>query len=98
MSERMQADGIRVVSGGTDNHLFLVDLRSVDEDLTGKDAARMLDRVGITLNFNSIPNDPRPPFRASRRSIRRLPWAGRRPEAQLRSMTEVCARARGQHP
>ena len=65
MSERMQADGIRVVSGGTDNHLFLVDLRSVDEDLTGKDAARMLDRVGITLNFNSIPNDPRPPFRAS---------------------------------
>ena len=65
MSETMQAEGVRVVSGGTDNHLFLVDLRSVDEDLTGKDAAKMLDRVGITLNFNTIPNDPRPPFRAS---------------------------------
>jgi glycine hydroxymethyltransferase len=54
-----------VVSGGTDNHLFLIDLRSVDEDLTGKEAAKMLDGVGVTLNFNAIPNDPRPPFRAS---------------------------------
>jgi glycine hydroxymethyltransferase len=65
MAERMQAEGVRVVSGGTDNHLFLLDLRSVDEELTGKDAARMLDGLGITLNFNSIPNDPRPPFRTS---------------------------------
>jgi glycine hydroxymethyltransferase len=65
MAERMQAEGIRVVSGGTDNHLFLVDLRSVDEDLTGRDAARMLDGLGVTLNFNAIPFDPRPPFRAS---------------------------------
>ncbi len=65
MAETMQDEGVRVVSGGTDNHLFLVDLRSVDEDLTGKDAARMLDTVGITLNFNTIPFDPRPPFRAS---------------------------------
>ena len=65
MSETMQAEGVRVVSGGTDNHLFLIDLRSVDEELTGKDAAKMLDGVGITLNFNTIPNDPRPPFRAS---------------------------------
>ncbi len=65
MAARTQDEGVRVVSGGTDNHLFLIDLRSVDEDLTGKDAARMLDGVGITLNFNTIPNDPRPPFRAS---------------------------------
>jgi glycine hydroxymethyltransferase len=65
MAESIQAEGVRVVSGGTDNHLFLVDLRSVDEDLTGKHAARMLDEVGITLNFNTIPFDPRPPFRAS---------------------------------
>jgi glycine hydroxymethyltransferase len=56
---------VRVVSGGTDNHLFLIDLRSVDEELTGKEAAKMLDGVGITLNFNTIPFDPRPPFRAS---------------------------------
>jgi glycine hydroxymethyltransferase len=65
MATAIQEQGVRVVSGGTDNHLFLVDLRSVDEDLTGKDAAKFLDGVGITLNFNTIPFDPRPPFRAS---------------------------------
>ena len=65
IAEAMGAEGVRIVSGGTDNHLFLVDLRSVDEDLTGKEAAKMLDGIGITLNFNTIPNDPRPPFRAS---------------------------------
>jgi glycine hydroxymethyltransferase len=65
MASAIQDHGVRVVSGGTDNHLFLVDLRSVDEDLTGKDAAKLLDGLGITLNFNAIPFDPRPPFRAS---------------------------------
>ncbi len=65
MSSSIQDEGVRVVSGGTDNHLFLADLRSVDPDLTGKDAARLLDDVGITLNFNTIPFDPRPPSRAS---------------------------------
>jgi glycine hydroxymethyltransferase len=65
MTDAIQKDGVRVVSGGTDNHLFLIDLRSVDEELTGKDAAKMLDGVGITLNFNTIPFDPRPPYRAS---------------------------------
>jgi len=56
---------VRVVSGGTVNHLFLVDLRSVDAELSGRDAARLLSTVGITLNFNTIPFDPRPPYRAS---------------------------------
>ena len=65
MATRTQEEGVRVVSGGTDNHLYLIDLRSIDDDLTGKDAAKMLDGVGITLNFNTIPNDPRPPYRAS---------------------------------
>ena len=65
MAERTQEEGVRVVSGGTDNHLYLIDLRSIDDDLTGKDAARLLDTLGITLNFNTIPNDPRPPYRAS---------------------------------
>lgn len=65
MAHRMIAEGVRVVTGGTKNHMFLIDLRSVDEDMTGRDAARMLDSVGITLNFNAIPNDPRPPFRTS---------------------------------
>jgi glycine hydroxymethyltransferase len=65
MAVAIQERGVRVVSGGTDNHLFLVDLRSVDDDLDGKQAARLLDGLGITLNFNTIPFDPRPPFRAS---------------------------------
>ncbi len=65
MASAIQDAGVRVVSGGTDNHLFLIDLLSIDEDLTGKEAAKLLDRVGITLNFNTIPNDPRPPYRAS---------------------------------
>ncbi len=65
MAAQTQDEGVRVVSGGTDNHLYLIDLRSVDDDLDGKDAAKMLDAVGITLNFNTIPNDPRPPYRAS---------------------------------
>jgi glycine hydroxymethyltransferase len=58
----LQDGGLRVVSGGTDNHLMLLDLRSLDEELTGKEAAVVLDGVGITLNRNAIPNDPRPPF------------------------------------
>jgi len=63
MAEQLIDDGVRVVSGGTDNHLMLIDLRSIDEDLTGKEAAILLDeRVGITLNRNGIPYDPRPPF------------------------------------
>jgi glycine hydroxymethyltransferase len=65
MADRLQADGVRLVTGGTDNHLMLVDLRSVDEDLTGREAAKLLDSIGITLNFNSIPNDPRPPMHTS---------------------------------
>ncbi len=56
------AEGFRLVSGGTDNHLMLVDLRSFDEELTGKDAQIVLDRAGITLNRNTIPDDPRSPF------------------------------------
>ena len=65
MAAAVAGEGVRVVSGGTDNHLFMVDLRSVSDDLTGKDAARLMTKVGITLNFNTIPFDPRPPYRAS---------------------------------
>ncbi|MEF4163148.1 serine hydroxymethyltransferase [Escherichia coli] len=52
--------GYKVVSGGTDNHLFLVDL--VDKNLTGKDADAALGRANITVNKNSVPNDPKSPF------------------------------------
>ena len=57
-----QEQGLRVVSGGTENHLVLVDTRSVDEDLTGKEAGILLNEKGITLNRNAIPFDPRSPF------------------------------------
>jgi glycine hydroxymethyltransferase len=52
--------GIKIVSGGTDNHLFLVDL--IERNLTGKDADAALGRANITVNKNAVPNDPRPPF------------------------------------
>jgi glycine hydroxymethyltransferase len=54
--------GFRLVSGGTDNHLMLIDLRPFSEELTGKDAQIALDRAGITVNKNTIPDDPRSPF------------------------------------
>ncbi|MEN9504615.1 MAG: hypothetical protein RI958_541 [Actinomycetota bacterium] len=54
--------GFRLVSGGTDIHLMVVDLRAFDADLSGKEAQAVLDRAGITLNKNAIPDDPRSPF------------------------------------
>jgi glycine hydroxymethyltransferase len=62
LAEAMAGEGFRLVSGGTDNHLLLVDLRTFDEDLTGKVAQDVLDRAGITLNKNTVPDDPRSPF------------------------------------
>ena len=52
--------GYKVVSGGTDNHLFLLDL--IGRDITGKDADAALGRAHVTVNKNAVPNDPRPPF------------------------------------
>jgi glycine hydroxymethyltransferase len=54
--------GFRLVSGGTDNHMLLLDLRTFDAELTGKVAQEVLDRAGITCNRNTIPDDPRSPF------------------------------------
>ena len=62
LAKHLAEAGFRLVSGGTDNHLMLVDLQTFDVDLTGKDAQIVLDRAGITLNKNQIPNDPRSPF------------------------------------
>ena len=56
----MSAGGLRLVSGGTDNHLCLVDLTPAN--VTGKDAEHLLDSVGLTVNKNSIPNEPLSPF------------------------------------
>ncbi|KPD03017.1 serine hydroxymethyltransferase [Moellerella wisconsensis] len=60
MVDVFQQRGYKVVSGGTENHLFLVDL--VDKDITGKDADAALGRANITVNKNSVPNDPKSPF------------------------------------
>ncbi len=54
--------GFRLVSGGSDNHLLLLDLRSFDAKLTGKQAQEVLDQAGITLNKNTVPDDERSPF------------------------------------
>ena len=62
LAEALSGYGFRLVSGGTDNHLLLVDLRTFDEDLTGAEAQTVLDRAGITLNKNTVPDDPRSPF------------------------------------
>ena len=62
LSDSFKEQGLRVVSGGTTNHIVLVDTRSVDDDLTGKEAGILLNSKGITLNRNAIPFDPRSPF------------------------------------
>jgi len=62
LAEALAGEGFRLVSGGTDNHLVLVDLQPFDPDLTGKLAQEVLDRAGITCNKNTIPNDPRSAF------------------------------------
>jgi glycine hydroxymethyltransferase len=62
LAEGLATNGFRLVSGGTDNHLMLVDLRTFDAELTGKDAQNALDAAGITLNKNTVPDDPRSPF------------------------------------
>ncbi len=62
LAHALAGEGFRLVSGGTENHLMLVDLRPFDADLTGKVAQEALDRAGITCNKNTIPYDPRSPF------------------------------------
>ena len=62
LAETLAGEGFRLVSGGTDNHLMLLDLRPFDEELTGKEAQNVLDQAGITLNKNTIPDEPRSPF------------------------------------
>ena len=60
LAEGLMANGLDIVSGGTDNHLMLVDLRKYN--VTGKDAEKMLDEVRVTCNKNTIPFDPQSPF------------------------------------
>ncbi|RMD76269.1 MAG: serine hydroxymethyltransferase, partial [Chloroflexi bacterium] len=63
LAEGLHAQGLTLVSGGTDNHLMLVDLRSTG--LTGAQAQRALDKAALTVNKNAIPDDPQPPMKTS---------------------------------
>mgnify|MGYP003877695101 FL=1 len=65
LAETLANEGYRIVSGGTDTHLFLVDLTAKSEHLTGKAAEKALESVGITVNKNTIPSEKRSPFIAS---------------------------------
>lgn len=60
LAETLLGEGINIISGGTDNHLMLIDTRSLN--ITGRDAEKVLDSVGITVNKNAIPFDPTSPF------------------------------------
>ena len=82
LAEALTAKGFRLVAGGTDNHLVLVDLRTFEEDLTGKVAQEVLDRTGITCNRNAIPERPEAAVRGERaagsaRPPRRPPGSAR---------------------
>ena len=63
MAEKLLEYGFDLVSGGTDNHLILIDLRN--KGIPGKKFAKALDRARIVANYNTIPNDPAPPFNPS---------------------------------
>ena len=63
LADTVQEFGLRVLSGGTDNHLLLLDLSAID--ISGRKAERILEEAGMTTNKNAIPNDPRPPMQTS---------------------------------
>jgi glycine hydroxymethyltransferase len=91
MASTLTEHGLRIVSGGTDNHLMLVDLRPVS--LTGKEAEARLDDVGITVNKNAIPYDPEKPFIASgiRVGTPAVTTAGMK-EAEIETVAKLIAR------
>jgi glycine hydroxymethyltransferase len=94
LAKALAGEGFRLVSGGTDNHLMLVDLRPFDMELTGKVAQDVLDRSGITLNKNTIPGDPRSPFVTSglRIGTPAVTTAGMR-EAEMGEIASLIGRA-----
>jgi glycine hydroxymethyltransferase len=94
LAEGLAHEGFRLVSGGTDIHLMVVDLRPFDAELTGKVAQASLDEAGITLNKNTIPDDPRSPFVTSgvRIGTPSVTTQGMR-EAEMREIAAFIARA-----
>jgi glycine hydroxymethyltransferase len=92
MAEGLLEEGLNLVSGGTDNHLILVDLRGTDT--TGKELEETLDSVGITCNKNMIPNDPEPPTVTSGVRLGTAAMTTRgMGEEEMREIAEMIARA-----
>jgi glycine hydroxymethyltransferase len=92
MAEGLLDGGLDLVSGGTDNHLNLVDLRG--SDTTGKELEELLDKVGITCNKNMIPNDPEPPTVTSGVRLGTAAMTTRgMGEAEMREISEIISRA-----
>jgi glycine hydroxymethyltransferase len=91
LASALAAEGFRIVSGGTDNHLMLVDLRPFG--VTGKVAQEALDGAGITTNKNAIPNDPEKPFTTSglRLGTAAVTTAGMGPD-EMREIASLMAR------
>jgi len=96
LAEALDQKGYRLCSGGTDNHLMLVDLRPRDENLTGADAESWLESAGIIVNKNGIPNDPRPPMVTSglRLGTPALTTRGMK-EGEMRQVAELLDRVMG---
>ena len=96
LAKALAARGFRLVSGGTDNHLMLIDLRHSHPDLTGKQAQEALDQAGITLNRNTIPDDPRSAFVTSglRIGTAAVTTTGMR-EAEMDEIASLMERALG---
>jgi glycine hydroxymethyltransferase len=94
LANALARNGFRLVSGGTDCHLMVVDLRPFDADLTGKEAQAVLDLAGITLNKNTIPDDPRSPFVTSgvRIGTHSVTTQGMK-EPQMDTIADLIARA-----
>src|ERR671916_66300 len=92
MAEGLMEGGINLVSGGTDNHLMLVDLR--DTGTNGKELEELLDRVGVTCNKNMIPNDPEPPTVTSGVRLGTAAMTTRgMGEEEMREISEMIAKA-----
>jgi glycine hydroxymethyltransferase len=96
LAEGLLEGGLNLVSGGTDNHLVLVDLR--DADVNGHELEQALEAVGVTCNKNMVPNDPEPPTVTSgvRLGTPAMTTRGMRPDEMREIASVVCATARGE--
>jgi glycine hydroxymethyltransferase len=96
LADSLMSEGFTLISGGTDNHLILVDLRN--KNVTGKEAETALDKAGITVNKNMIPYDPRSPFDPSgiRLGTPTITTRGMK-ESEMKQVAKLIAKALAHH-